>query len=500
HHHDNIMEFAYEPVNEDIRVVVGVDFGTTYSGFAYAYVHGNKEIVVNDEWGNFKSNKTNTALQYDETYSAVLNWGVGALSSKPTRRKRSELPKPIEYFKFYLSDDVPEEKKPELPPEVPFEKAITDFLREMAEAASIYCINKLKEFDIKVGETYLVVDCGGGTVDLTVIRLLADGLTAETTERTGHFFCGSTYVDDEFLKFLEVKAGKSAVKMLKEKHYDQVNYMVHKFFCPKIKIPFSGEKDDFQIIEFDIKKDCPALIYYMNGPERVQLEEDDWLIDLDFATVKSFFDPAINNIIILIAHQLSKCPNCSVLFLVGGFGESVYLQRRIKEAFGDKIKISIPPNPATAILRGACEYGLDMGIIASRVLNGLMELWFIMFGTDPVYRMESDGRIKKFHLLASKGTKVDVEKEISYTMIPTHADQTSVSCQLFYTSKYNATYCDEPHVKKLCEFIVDGLPTASSGKDRSVLISLRFASMGNIVATAKSLHNGEVYHTTFSME
>ncbi|CAG8843712.1 24654_t:CDS:2, partial [Gigaspora margarita] len=244
------MEFAYEPVNENIRVVVGV-------GFAYAHVQENKErieIVVNDDWGRFKSpNKTNTILQYDETCRAVLNWGIGALSPEPTKRKKFKLPKPIEYFQLYLIDDVPEEKKPKLPQEITFERAITDFLHEMeqienhwpgidfykhvllvftlparskenvrlimrkcifdaglirslgtlnlqftteTEAVSVYCINKLKKFNnMKAGETYLVVDCGRSTVNLTVRRLLAGGRKAETTERTSEF-CGSTYVDD----------------------------------------------------------------------------------------------------------------------------------------------------------------------------------------------------------------------------------------------------------------------------------------------------------------
>ncbi|CAG8614110.1 5437_t:CDS:2, partial [Racocetra persica] len=470
--------FAYEPVSEDIRVVVGVDFGTTYSGFAYTYVQENKEkieIVVNDEWGNFKSpNKTNTALQYDETYRVVVNWGAGALSSEPTKRRRFNLPKPIEYFKFYLGDDVPDSKKPRLPQEITFEKAISDFLREMGktlgtlnlqfttepEAASVYCINKLKELDMKEGVTYLVVDCGGGTVDLTVRRLLPGGRIAETTERTGDF-CGGTYVDDEFIKFLEEKAGKSAVKILKEKHYDQVNYMVHKFFCPEIKLPFSGKKDGFKIIEFDIEKKCPALIQYITGLERDNLEDDEWVIDLDFDTVKSFFDPVIRRILRLIALQLSKCPDCSVLFLVGGFGESRYLQHRIKEEFGNQVKIAIPPNPSTAILRGACEYGLDTKTVATRVLKwsyGVMvsKLWEV---SDPASRMDSNGRIDKFYLLASKGTEVDVEKEFSDSMVPIFPDQTSILFQFFYTTEYSATYCDEPHMRKLGSFRVNGLPT-----------------------------------------
>ncbi|CAG8682681.1 7371_t:CDS:2, partial [Scutellospora calospora] len=311
------------------------------------------------------------------------------------------------------------------------------------------------------------------TVDLTVRRLLNGGRIAETTERTGGF-CGGTYVDDEFLKFLEEKASKSAVKMLKEKHYDQVNFMVHKFFCPEVKIPFSGKKDDFKTIDFDIEKKCPALIKYINSPESDRLEEDEWIIELDFDTVKSFFEPVIRKIIRLINSQLSKCSNCSVLFLVGGFSESRYLQHRIKEEFENKIKVAIPPNPAAAILKGACEYGLDMKTVATRVLKWsygikVTRVWKV---SDPISRKNSKGRIDKFYLLASKGIEVDAEKEFSTKHYP-FPTSTSIFFQFFYTSEYNATYCDEPHLRQLGNFTVSGLPTEKSGLDRSVVSAIR---------------------------
>ncbi|CAJ0641576.1 713_t:CDS:2 [Entrophospora sp. SA101] len=191
-----------------------------------------------------------------------------------------------------------------------------------SEAAAIHCMNKLNELNLKTGAKYLVVDCGGGTVDLTVRKLLSDDRIAETTERSGDF-CGGTYVDDEFLKFLESRVGKSAMNMLKEKHYGQVNYLIHKYFCPVIKIPFTGEKSKFKDIELDIQRKCPAIMQYVTGSEREQLsDEDEWIIDFDFDTVKSFFDPVINKILRLIEIQLSKCPDCSVMFLVGGFTAS----------------------------------------------------------------------------------------------------------------------------------------------------------------------------------
>src|SRR6266540_3090942 len=239
----------------------------------------------------------------------------------------------------------------------------------------------------------MVVDCGGGTVDLTVRRLLSEDRLAETTERSGDF-CGGTYVDDEFLKYLENRVGKPAMNKLREKHYNQINYLVHKFFCPEIKIPFAGDRSKFKNIELDIEKKCPALKQYVTGSERQQLsDEDEWLIDLDFDTVKSFFDPVINKILRLIEMQLSKCPDCSVMFLVGGFSESKYVQSRIRQRFANQLEIAsrladhfffffkvkieihnfsiiiVPPNPAAAIVRGACEYGLDMKTVTTRVLK-----------------------------------------------------------------------------------------------------------------------------------
>ncbi|CAJ0749917.1 24800_t:CDS:2, partial [Entrophospora sp. SA101] len=208
------------------------------------------------------------------------------------------------------------------------------------EAAAIHCINMLKDLELVTGAKYLVVDCGGGTVDLTIRKLLPDGQIGEVTEHSGGFF-GGTYVDDEFLKFLESRVGKSAMNMLKEKYYGQVNYLIHKYFCPDIKIPFTGEKSQFKTIELDIEKKCPALKQYVTGSERDQLsDEDEWVIDLDFDTVKSFFDPVINKILKLIEIQLSKCSDCSMMFLVGEFSESKYLQSRIKQRFGDRLKIA----------------------------------------------------------------------------------------------------------------------------------------------------------------
>ncbi|CAG8753880.1 17077_t:CDS:2, partial [Gigaspora rosea] len=395
-----VYQFNYLPeVPADIRVVVGIDFGTTFSGFAYANVETGV-VTSNEDWPGKKGpKKVPTVLQYDENFDHVISWGFDALANEPTKRRKKDksIPsRPVELFKLHLGD-IQAKEKPVIPSKITPERAIADYLRKLGiikeeverrwpgidffrmvrlvvtvpaefneetkwimrqcifnagliknsgtqnlkfttepEAAAIHCMNVLKEHGLKIGDKYLVVDCGGGTVDLTVRKLLDNNQLGEDTERSGDL-CGGTYVDKEFLRFLEGKVGKNAIKMLLEKHYGHLSYMIQQF-CERVKTRFTGVESEFRKYNLDIEKD--------------------WEIEIDFETVKSFFDPVINKILRLISVQLDAS-KCTVMFLVRGFSESKYLQKRIKQWFS-QCKVAVPPYPMAAIARGAVEYGLDI--------------------------------------------------------------------------------------------------------------------------------------------
>jgi molecular chaperone DnaK (HSP70) len=100
-------------------------------------------------------------------------------------------------------------------------------------------------------ESFLVVDCGGGTVDLTIRKLLSEAELGEVTIRTGDL-CGSTYIDQEFIKFLERKLGNSAINNLKEHHYGQYQFLIYEF-CRNVKLPFTGIEEEYKTFDLDIK-------------------------------------------------------------------------------------------------------------------------------------------------------------------------------------------------------------------------------------------------------
>ncbi|CAB5355669.1 unnamed protein product [Rhizophagus irregularis] len=235
----------------DIDVIVAIDFGTTFSGFAFAKKTKPEEISINNIhlnniWlGRKGLPKTNTALLYfDECLELHKKWGEQALIYEPSKRV-DQVHYIIERFKLLLDEDA-KDNWPVLPKNLDAKIVITDYFVKMKEvieevldkrckatlsqvlfvlsvpaewpprtrdilrdcvykaglldeskrqsnrhrlefttepeAAAIYCLSCAGE-NFSVGDTYLVVDCGGGTVDLTIRTLLPDKTLEEETNR-----------------------------------------------------------------------------------------------------------------------------------------------------------------------------------------------------------------------------------------------------------------------------------------------------------------------------
>ncbi|GBC10505.1 hypothetical protein RclHR1_00970006 [Rhizophagus clarus] len=560
----------------DIRVVVGLDFGTTYSGFSYCHTANSGNIITNNQWDEEIGSKTNTVLQYnDDSYKNVKSWGSSALVKRPYKKNKKTKDinetKPVELFKLHLGN-LSNNLKPHLPSGLNYKQAITDYLRKIGEmikekiakswpgidfkqvslvltipveysnheiadmrdcvfnaglieekysknlhfttepeAAAIYCMkNSLREYDLLTTETtFMIVDCGGGTIDLTIRKLTGNNQLGEVTESTGDF-CGSTFIDKEFINYLRKKLGNSAIDSFRENYYGQFQYMIQEF-CRSVKIPFTGDNSKF-LYELDIQESAPNLLQYVSEETRYKMKEDEWLIEIDYDDVKAMFDPVVNKIIKLIHLQLSNArETCSAMFLVGGFSESIYLQKRIKQEFQHLVKnISVPRNPMVAISYGATLYGLSINnsendnfdeshsVISSRILKytyGIEVRNYWMEG-DPIERKIRGGRIDRFHCLARRGIQVNINEEFTTFFTPLSPMQSRVSFRIYYTTKHDAKYCDEPGMKRLGKLIID---LSEIGHLDKLLFGFSFGQMAFAV-TVKNEISGQYCRTKFEID
>lgn len=112
------------------------------------------------------------------------------------------------------------------------------------EAAAIYALHAMDPHSIRVGDTFVLCDAGGGTVDLisyTVSGLKPILQVEEAAMGTGRI-CGSTFLNRIFQKFLEEKLG------LNEEWDDEVVEDAMKRFELVTKKVFRGDLHEEYLI------------------------------------------------------------------------------------------------------------------------------------------------------------------------------------------------------------------------------------------------------------
>ncbi|CAG8780787.1 15695_t:CDS:2, partial [Rhizophagus irregularis] len=172
------------------------------------------------------------------------------------------------------------------------------------------------------------------------------------------------------------------------------------------------------------------------------------------------------------------------MFLVGGFSESPYLLRRVKETFEHQVPIiAVPAVPIAAIVRGAITYGLnvDKDIVPDRVLKWT---YGIEVSGDKPSKRTKDGMYLYFHELARRGSNVKVNQKFSGDFYPIRPNQDIITFNVYYTSKYEAKYCNDPGMRLLGVIKVKTYDT-HLGLNRPIEFSLAFGKV-EIKATAKN--------------
>ncbi|KAL9606121.1 MAG: hypothetical protein Q9179_000691 [Wetmoreana sp. 5 TL-2023] len=212
------------------------------------------------------------------------------------------------------------------------------------EAAAMYALDAMDPHNIEVGDTFVLLDAGGGTVDLISYKVsaLKPALCiAEAAPGSGSL-CGSTFLNRIFHEFLENK-------FKKDPNWDEdVLEEAMKRFEVTVKRSFAGNPNDEFLIPVPGLKDS-----VINGVRRGRLR-------LTGSDVRAIFEPVIKEIIVLVNGQIDATKaQVTAVLMVGGFSQNVYLRDRIRQAVAKRgIEVMQSPNGWTAVVRGALMKGL----------------------------------------------------------------------------------------------------------------------------------------------
>ncbi|KAF3162215.1 hypothetical protein TWF225_009592 [Orbilia oligospora] len=247
------------------------------------------------------------------------------------------------------------------------------FLLSEPEAAAVYAISELYQRDntrrndpnmLNVGDTFVLCDAGGGTVDLISYKVgqLQPSLGLSEVAVGSGAKCGSTFVDRNLLKLVRKKIGDDRFQILCQKQDGMVlNKMVSEF---------EGVKRSFGASYVPGSVSYLPMHGFANDPAAGIIEGQ---FELTHDDLKECFDPIMEQIIDLIQGQIDAiCDTGSIpkyVFLVGGFGESDYLLNRLStHKFGKagQVEIINPDDAWSAVSRGAVLRGLEGSLVTNR--------------------------------------------------------------------------------------------------------------------------------------
>lgn len=318
------------------------------------------------------------------------------------------------------------------------------------EAAALYCEKKSEQFNLRHGQRFMICDAGGGTVDLIVFEINEPPGERRTLKEVtnGHGgSCGSGFLDLRMREYLKRKFS----------HYHTINdsamELIMDTFVNVIKPDFDGVEDHFL--------DLPASMGLGDLTDN-DIGLDNGSLCLPAEELREFvFEPVIRQVLDLIKGQLAQSPQLEAIFLVGGFGQSNYLFRRVEDEFGNQVgMIGVPPRGELAVVRGAVYFGLNPQIVTERVSRrtyGVETRMLFQEDIDPPEYSVMGGDNKRycrqrFSVYVHQGQSIKVDECVSKNFVISYPNDTDSDLFAFDGEGQPPRLTSHPLVRKVGNF------------------------------------------------
>ncbi|KAI9351595.1 hypothetical protein DFJ73DRAFT_760133 [Zopfochytrium polystomum] len=233
------------------------------------------------------------------------------------------------------------------------------------EAASMWCLaNRATSFS--AGETVIVADCGGGTIDVTVHKVTNDNETTmkEAIPSAGGAW-GSTVVDRAYFKLIGDLVGTETVSEFAKKHpSDWIDFVDN---WERAKCSFDGHRSSPVKPPPEIAKILAENLKDYNELFGTDFDFEDGRLYIEPEDMANLFDAAVKSTVDHVRATLKRAPQAKAVLLVGNFANSFVLQDAFRKAFEPTRRVIVPSQPGDCVLKGAVLFGNSPECIAERV-------------------------------------------------------------------------------------------------------------------------------------
>ena len=362
---------------------------------------------------------------------------------------------------------------------------------------------------------YLVVDCGGGTIDMAAHKLTktSDGkINIDEIHRAHGGLYGGFGVNDEFEDLLKdiFQFSNEEIKKLKSNYSRQWFRFIHedfeyaKRFTTSDEITLIMPQIITKYVQETTSKSMEQLVSEYKR-HKIQWFKDEGEVVLPLSTLKALYSPVIHHITNAIGEVLKK-PECKVIeqiLLVGGFAESDFLFHEVEKTFSG-LNVKKSAVPSISVLKGAIIYGLHQDMITSRTMCQSIGIntWdnFMPGIHDDNRKIVVDGRElckNVFTMLVEVNKSVRVDTKIEHSFAPASKDRDTCKVEIFGSHDSKAFYTDECSCYKIGVLTIEDLPKFGNNVSREVLILL---NVSGTEITASASCNGRTQELSVDLD
>ncbi|KAL6459448.1 hypothetical protein MHYP_G00329200 [Metynnis hypsauchen] len=524
---------------------IAIDFGTAFSGYSFQFRGSNQNRQV--KWSSefsYGTQKTPTCILFDEN-GKFLSFGYEAVMmyTRQTPRKDAQRLYYFDNFKMELYGKelhrdlmITAKNKKQMRALKVFSESLKfmkdhaletvgkhaegmefsasdatwvltvpaiwspaakQFMREAATEIAGFLEGDLKEgekIEDTLGTQYMVVDCGGGTIDITVHEVVDGGHLKELHKVSGNNM-GGQKVDKNLSSFLREIFSDKVFDEFEGNHPNELQRLMFDFSLCK------------QTLDKNVFIQCPVNLQEI--AKREQDMEDyfsgisgaEWRsgsILLTQQKMRSLHDDSLRGIERLIRDILRE-PKLKIryLFLVGGFALSTHVNSFVRQKFGSQCKVLCPVDAQLAVLKGAVEFGMTPSVVESRISLFTYGVLTGVEFNESKHRGKSSFVNKDgvkfcdvcFLCLVTKDESVRHDEVRKFSFSPADRDQIAMLFDFYCTESKCAKFVDEPGMRNIGSFRVS-MPDIRRGKSRSVRLEVKFG-FTEMMATATDIDSGE---------
>ncbi|WP_327695961.1 Hsp70 family protein [Streptomyces sp. NBC_00459] len=370
------------------------------------------------------------------------------------------------------------------------------------EVAALYCRFDTGHSGVgAAGDRFMVVDAGGGTVDITAYEKTEHGLTEIGYPSGGSL--GSTYIDRYLLEtVLPERLGNEFMK--RARHLEPGAFVALSDEWERNKRSFDPENRRSVLLQMSHRlfrimeeSDTRRLAAIQNGVDDA--------IELGFDEVMGLFDHVTKPILKLVDEQLRQIGSKSVqrVMLVGGFAQSRYLQERLRSHLSRRTELVVPSKPSWAVLLGAVHLGLEPTLIRGRrtrftygvatakpfdIVRDPANLRLIKYDGTPL----CDNRFDSF---VEVNEVVEPGREVRRSYFPVLEQQREMSLRLFVSEKSDPRYVTDDTCRCVGELTMDMTPTLSHPPDERCIEMTMIFGGTEVEARARDVRSGKEVKT-----